>query len=170
MWFAGRALAATRSQTYESTMGVSPPDHEPNLVAQRLIRERVQSWARAISAKDIESVMFLYSPDIVSFDLDPPLRYTGASHKRRAWEQFFSAFQRVSYEVSELSITAAADTAFVHSLNHVKGGLANGQVNDLWVRWTACFRRANADWLITHDHASVPADMAHGRAVLDLQP
>jgi len=152
-------------------MGASPSDREPNSVAAEvLIRERVQRWASAISAKDLESVMSLYSPEIVSFDLDPPLRYTGARHKRRAWEQFLSAFQRVSYEVQELSITAAADTAFVHSLNHVQGRLANGQLNDLWVRWTACFRRTNADWLITHDHASVPADVAHGRAVLDLQP
>ncbi|HEX2671486.1 MAG TPA: nuclear transport factor 2 family protein [Polyangiaceae bacterium] len=151
-------------------MGASSPDHEQKRVAEVLIRERVQRWASAISAKDIDRVMSLYSPDIVSFDLDPPLRYSGASHKRHAWEQFFSAFQQVSYEVDEPSITAGADTAFVHSLNHVKGRLPNGQVNDLWVRWTACFQRANADWLIVHDHASVPADVAHGRAVLDLQP
>jgi len=139
-------------------------------VAEVLIRERVQHWASAISARDIESVMSLYSPDIVSFDLDPPLRYAGAIHKRRAWEQFFSVFQEVSYDVTELSITAGAETAFVHSLNHVKGRLANGHVDELWVRWTACFFRANAEWLISHDHASVPVDAAHGRAVLNLEP
>src|SRR5437870_11213472 len=31
--------------------------------------------------------------------------------------------------------------AFVHSLNHVKGTLGSGHITDLWVRWTACFRR-----------------------------
>jgi len=59
---------------------------------------------------------------------------------------------------------------FVHSLNHVSGTLANGRRSDLWVRWTACFRRIDGAWLVVHDHVSVPAELAHGRAALDLRP
>ena len=33
---------------------------------------------------------------------------------------------------------------------------------DLWLRWTACFRRIDGVWLIVHDHVSVPADLEHG--------
>ena len=89
--------------------------------------------------------MSLYSADIVSFDLDPPLRYTGADKRRRA-------------------------LAFVHSVNHVSGTLADGHASDLWVRWTACFRRIDGVWRIVHDHVSVPADLKHGQAVLNLTP
>ena len=39
---------------------------------------------------------------------------------------------------------------------------------DLWVRWTACFRRIDGVWLVVHDHVSVPADLEHGQAVLNL--
>jgi uncharacterized protein (TIGR02246 family) len=140
-------------------------------MTEAVVRENVESWAQAISAKDLERVMSLYSPDVVSFDLDPPLRYTGSGNKRRAWEKFFAVHPgAVSYEVKELSVVAEADTAFVHSLNHVKGGLASGVVNEVWVRWTACFRRANGLWLATHDHASVPVDVSKGLAILNLMP
>jgi ketosteroid isomerase-like protein len=60
--------------------------------------------------------------------------------------------------------------AFAQSLNHVRGTLASGHITDLWVRWTACFRRIDGAWLIVHDHVSVPADLEHGQAVLNLTP
>lgn len=152
-------------------MTASSQGDEPDRATEALLRQQVQDWSRAIVAKDIESVMAVYASSVVSFDLDPPLRYRGMKNKRRAWEQFFAASDgAISYEVTELGITAGADSAFVHSLNHVKRALANGQVHELWVRWTACFSRIDGHWRITHDHASVPADLAHGRAVLDLVP
>lgn len=135
------------------------------------VRERVDDWAKAIIARDVDRVMSFYTPDIVSFDLDPPLRYTGAARKRRAWQEFFGRFTGpLSYEVHELTIKADGKLAFVHSLNHVSGTLSSGHKTDLWVRWTACFQSTGNSWSIVHDHASVPADVAHARAVLDLTP
>jgi uncharacterized protein (TIGR02246 family) len=145
--------------------------HKEEAVAETLIRHRVEDYAKAIHAKDINRVMSLYAPDIVSFDLNPPLRYAGADNKRRAWQEFFATYTGpVAYEVHELSVTADSELAFVHSLNHVKGTLASGQIADLWVRWTACFRRIDGVWLIVHDQVSVPADLEHGKAVLNLTP
>ena len=140
-------------------------------MAEALIRQRVEEYAKAIRARDLDGVMSLYAPDIVSFDVDPPLRYAGADNKRRAWQAFFAARTgRIGYEVRELSIATQGDLAFVHGLNHVSGTLASGHMSDLWVRWTACFRRIDGAWLVVHDHVSVPADLAHGRAVLNLTP
>lgn len=52
-------------------------------MAEALIRRRVEDSAKALRAKDIDGVMSLYAPDIVSFDIVPPLRYVGADDKRR---------------------------------------------------------------------------------------
>ena len=52
----------------------------------------------------------------------------------------------------------------------MSGTLASGHATDLWVRWTACLRRIDGVWLVVHDHVSVPADLAHGRAAVDLRP
>jgi uncharacterized protein (TIGR02246 family) len=140
-------------------------------MAETLIRQRIDEVVAALRARDIDRVMSFYAPDLVSFDLTPPLRYAGADNKRRAWKEVFAAYpERFDYEVRDLSVTAQGDLAFVHSVNHVSGTLASGHTTDLWLRWTACLRRIDGVWLVVHDHVSVPADLADGRAAVDLRP
>ena len=140
-------------------------------MAEALIRQRVEDVAKALNAKDIEGVMSLFAPNLVSFDIVPPLRYFGADNKRRAWQEAFAVFTGTfGYDVRDLNVATFGELAFVHSLNHVNGTLASGQSIDLWVRWTACFRRIEGVWLVVHDHVSVPADLEHGHAVVNLTP
>jgi ketosteroid isomerase-like protein len=140
-------------------------------MAEALIRQRVEDAVKAIRAKDIDGVMSLYAPNIVSFDIVPPLRYVGAENKRRAWQEAFAAYTGpFAYEVHDLNVTTHGELAFVHSLNHLNATLASGHITDLWLRWTACLRRIDGVWLVVHDHVSVPADLEHGYAVLNLTP
>ena len=165
LWIAGPPHARGTPIEQHSSRG------REQAMAEALIRQRVEDYARAVRAKDIDGVMSLYAPGIVSFDVDPPLRYAGADNKRRAWQAFFAAHPGpIVYDVRELNVTARGDLAFVHSVNHVSGRLASGHDSDLWVRWTACFRRIDGVWLVVHDHVSVPADLEHRRAILDLAP
>jgi uncharacterized protein (TIGR02246 family) len=143
-------------------------------MAEALIRQRIEDMVAALRAKDIEGVMSLFAPNLVSFDIAPQfgaLRYFGAENKRRAWQEAFAAFTgSFDYEVHELNVTTEGELAFVHSLNHVKLTQASGQITDFWLRWTACLRRMDGVWLIVHDHVSVPADLEHGQAVVNLTP
>ena len=144
---------------------------EEEAVAEGLIRQRVEDCVKTLRAKDINGVISLYAPNVVSFDIVPPLRYVGADNKRRAWQKAFAAYTGpFAYEVRDLNVTTHGELAFVHSLNHVNGTLASGHMTDLWLRWTACFRRIDGEWLVVHDHVSVPADLEHGQAVLNLTP
>jgi ketosteroid isomerase-like protein len=140
-------------------------------VAEALIRQRIEEYANAISAKDIDGVMSLFAPNLVSFDIAiKTLRYVGADNKRREWQNVFATFRSIAYEVQDLNVTTHGDLAFVHAVNHVNGRLASGHITDMWVRWTACLRRIDGVWLVVHDHVSVPADLEHGQAVLNLSP
>lgn len=140
-------------------------------MAEALIRQRIEDLVKALNAKDIDGVISLFAPDMVSFDIVPPLRYVGANNKRRAWEEAFAVYTGpFAYEVHELNVTTHGELAFVHSLNNVNATLASGQISDLWLRWTACLRRIDGVWLVVHDHVSVPADLEHGHAVLNLTP
>ncbi len=115
--------------------------------------------------------MALYAPDVVSFDLGAPLRSAGAEAKRRAWREVFAMYQRpIRYEVRDLGITVGDDVAFGHSVNRISGVLKNGDKTDFWVRWTACFRKIERNWLIVHDHVSVPVDPQIRTALLNLGP
>jgi ketosteroid isomerase-like protein len=142
-------------------------------MAEALIRGRIEDAVKALNAKDIDGVMSLYAPNIVSFDIvpSPGLRYFGAENKRRAWQEAFATFTGpFNYEVHDVNVTTHGELAFVHSLNHLKATLASGQITDFWLRWTACFVRIDDLWVVVHDHASVPADLEHGQAVLNLRP
>jgi len=134
------------------------------------IRRRIDTLAEAIRARDIDTLMSLYAPDIVSFDAGPLLRQTGAEQKRKNWMQVF-AMEPLGYEIRDLAITLADDVAFGHSLNRISGTLKNGK-SFPWVRCTVCFRKIDGNWLIVHDHVSVPLDPASGKALLttDLNP
>ena len=134
---------------------------------QRLLDDGI----RSLRDKNIEGVMSMYAQEVVTFDIVPPLRYLGADALRNLWEEVFSSFQGpIGYELHDLSITVGDDVAFSHSLNRISGTLNTGQKTALWLRWTACFRKINGTWLIVHHQNSVPADLATGKAVLDLKP
>ena len=135
------------------------------------IRQRIVNGVKAIRAMDLEGVMALYAPGIVSFDIVPPLRHVGAEAKRQQWVDVFATYQPpLGYELRDVTITVGDDVAFCHSLNRVSGTLRNGHRSDFWVRWTACFRKMDGTWLIAHDQVSVPVDLQSGRALLDLEP
>jgi uncharacterized protein (TIGR02246 family) len=134
---------------------------------QRLLDEGI----RSLHDRNIEGVMSLYAPEVVTFDLVPPLRYQGAEALRKLWEEVFLVYQGpIGYEIHDLSITVGEDVAFTHSLNHISGTMKTGQKTNLWLRWTAGWRKINGKWLIVLNHNSVPVDVQTGRAVLDLKP
>jgi uncharacterized protein (TIGR02246 family) len=135
------------------------------------IRRRMDEWAKAIRTMDLDGVTSHYAPDIASFDLGPPLRHAGAEAKRKNWVGVFARFQRpLDYEIRDLTIAVCDDVAFAHSLNRISSTSKDGKRNDVWVRFTACFRKIDGNWLIAHDHVSVPLDPASGRALMNLEP
>ncbi len=135
------------------------------------IRELIDAFVKAIRAKDINRVMSVFAPEILSFDLGPPLQHGGGETFVNRWQELFELYQNpMDYEVRDLSITAGYDVAFSHSLNKVSGTLKNGRNSDRWLRWTACYRKTNGKWLIVHEHVSVPVDLGNGKAELDLKP
>ena len=135
------------------------------------IRQRIDKMVEAIRTMDLEGVKPIYAPNIVSFDIVPPLQHVGAEAKWKNWVDVFTVYQRpLGYEIRDLAITVGDDVAFGHSLNRISGTLKNGKSSDYWVRWTACFRKIDDNWLIAHDQVSVPLDVESSRALLNLKP
>jgi ketosteroid isomerase-like protein len=135
------------------------------------VRRRIDSLVDAVRAADLESVMSAYAPDLVTFDIVPPLQKVSADGKRTNWMDVFATYRRpLGYDIRDLTVAVAGDVAFAHSLNRISGALKNGNEIAQWVRWTACFRKIDDRWLIVHDHVSVPTDFASGKALVDLQP
>jgi uncharacterized protein (TIGR02246 family) len=160
------ANAATAIPSPQNSMTVK----ENKTKNEAEIRELIDDFAKAIRAKDIDGVMSVFAPEVVSFDLGPPLQHGSGETFMKRWQELFNLFQGpIDCEVRDLSIIAGEDVASSHSLNRVSGTTKNGQKNDRWLRWTACYRKANGKWLIAHEQVSVPVDLRTGKAMLDLK-
>jgi uncharacterized protein (TIGR02246 family) len=135
------------------------------------VRSLLENQSEAIRTKDIDRLMSLYSPDVVYFDVVPPLQYAGAAALRGRFLQWFDGYKgSLGMEMRELNILASGDMAVAHWLSRVSGTLKNGHEAGSWVRATSCCQRSNHAWLITHEHISLPADVKTGSAAMDLVP
>ncbi|AXE81925.1 YybH family protein [Streptomyces atratus] len=140
-------------------------------VDETMIRQHLEKITEGIRAKDLEGLKKLYATDVVSFDVEPPLQHVGVEAKLRNWAKAFTFFQDVNYEIRDLAVTVGGDVAFGHCFGRLSGTLKNGTVTSgMWVRGTFCFRKIDGNWLIAHDQASVPFDVASGKGVVDLEP
>ena len=135
------------------------------------IRECIDALTQALRAKDINALMALYAPDIVTFDVRPPLQVRGVDGYKKNFEAWFASVQGpIDYEMRDLRITVGDDVAFCYGLGHVRGTRTTGERADYWVRVTSGFQRISGQWLISHEHVSAPIDMETMQAALDVQP
>jgi ketosteroid isomerase-like protein len=159
---------ATRSTADEATKS---RDTRQGSAAEAEIRQRIDTLVEAIGAMDLDTVMSMYAPDVVSFDIEPPLQHVGAAAKRNNWWNVFSIYQRpLSYEIRDLTLTVGDDVAFGHGFIRIAGTLKSGTRTERWLRATMCFRKIAGTWRIAHDQVSAPLDLESGKALLNLEP
>ena len=135
------------------------------------IRALIDKRVEAVRSRNVNAATSSLDPDVLSFDVVGPLQFTGPDGSRKRAEEWFSSFQgAIDYEISGLKITAGHDLAFAHGLSHVRATQTNGGTLDMWWRTTICFTRDDGQWLVQHEHNSVPFDAASGKAAVDLKP
>ena len=131
----------------------------------------IDSRVDAVRSRNVSAATSSLASDILSFDVVGPLQPTGAEASRKRAEEWLSSFQAaIEYEIRDLKITAGDDVAFAHGLSHVRATKTDGGTLDMWWRTTVCFTRSDGQWLIRHEHNSVPFDPASGKAAIDLRP
>jgi ketosteroid isomerase-like protein len=124
------------------------------------LRARVETLAQAIRDKDIDVLMAHYAPDVIVYDVRPPLDVHGAEAYRKNFERWFaSMLGPIDYVMTEQRISMSESHAFCFCLSHIKGVKADGGRADYWVRVTTCFQRSNGQWLVGHEHVSMPSVM-----------
>jgi ketosteroid isomerase-like protein len=130
------------------------------------IRAVIADRASAMRDRDADRYVSHYAPQVVKFDLAPPLMRTAPEardpEELRAW---FASHPGgpIGYEIRDLEVTADGDVAFCHSINRLAGAL--------WFRSTIGLRKSNGTWQITHEHNSAPFYMdGSDKAAIDLKP
>ncbi len=144
--------------------------HQPSSEESE-IQAILDTWTNAVRAKDATALTSAIDPNVVMFDLIDPLQYTGAASLKQRAETWLGSFEGpIEYEIRDRKITAGTHVAFCHSLNHVNAINRSGQQIDMFWRATVCFEKRDGQWLITHEHSSVPFNMETMKASLNLKP
>ena len=122
------------------------------------IRGIVENWARAVRTKNIDGILANHSSDVLMFDVPPPLQSKGIEAYKKTWDLFFSwSHDPVVFDFTTMNITAGSDVAFVTALMRCTGTEANRARVELEFRLTIGLRKIGSQWLITHEHHSIPA-------------
>jgi ketosteroid isomerase-like protein len=100
-----------------------------------------------------------------------PLQCVGADAYRKHFETWFRSVQGpIDYELRDLHLAASGDVAFGHYLGHLRSTRTTGEKADYGVRVTAGFRKMDGEWMVVHEHISVPVHMKTMKAAFDLRP
>jgi ketosteroid isomerase-like protein len=77
------------------------------------IRALLEAWTAAVRCHDMPAILALRAPDIVTFDLPPPLQAKGLEDYKRTWDSIFQ-YHKVSqaFDIEELGIVADDDVGF----------------------------------------------------------
>jgi uncharacterized protein (TIGR02246 family) len=139
-------------------------------VSETEARKWLDDWTKAFQARDVNAIMALYAPDVIAYDIVPPLQWTGRDSYGKDYATFLAQYDGpVTVEYARVHVVTSGDLAEVFALEHVTGTI-KGQKADNWLRVSSTLRKTDGKWLDVHDHVSVPTDMATGKAMLDLKP
>ena len=139
--------------------------------SEREIRNIIESVAAAFRERDIEKIISFYAPDVVAFDIEPPLQYLNKNDYKKSWDILGEFQDGASFEPSELNIRVNENLGFSNCLFHFTGTTKKDSKRfDFWMRNTACFEKINGQWLIVHEHVSVPVNIMEGKSRTDLKP
>ena len=143
-----------------------------NPISERPLPALIDDLANAIRAKDVNAVMTYYAPDVLAFDLLPPLQYRGADAIRTDCRSGFLSFEGpISFEMRGLEISPRTGT--LPSATASMGSAERIQV-EKESKCGGARRLASARSTVSGSSrmgiAPSPFDMRSGKALLDLKP
>ena len=146
-----------------STAPCPAPPPDTTAQDQAAIKALEDKFTTAFNAKDTTAIMSLYVPDdsLIVFDAAIPRQYTGAAAYAKDWNDFWTMFPgSATFTLSDLDVTVGGNVAYSHSIQHATMTDKKGKKMDMTVRVTDGYKKINGQWLISHEHVSVPVNFA----------
>jgi uncharacterized protein (TIGR02246 family) len=127
---------------------------------EQQIRTLIESWADAVHAGDLETVVAAHAVDIIMFDVPPPYDgVRGIEAYRATWPPFFRfQLDGASFEIVSLDVTAGEDVAYAHALLRCGTPEELAEKPENRLRLTLGLRKEDGRWVVAHEHHSFPLD------------
>ena len=175
--FSASGPAAAQDTSADLPFEVILPEYTADSEAAYEVAAARSAWLEAFESQDAERMMSFYVEDIYSYDMmaapagdSMAMAFDGAEIWRANWVSFFDMFEDdLEVSIDNLTVYQSGNIATVRGLTRLQG-TAFGQPVDMWARETNVLQRVDGEWLVVHDHVSVPIDFASGEALMDLTP
>jgi ketosteroid isomerase-like protein len=127
---------------------------------ERIIKALLESWADAVRRHDLPAILAHHDPEMVMFDLPPPLQCKGIDAYRETWGLLFRYHKAgTAFDFRELEVTASSNVAFAVAIMWCGPDSSStpADMDGFLFRLTVGLRKVDGAWRITHEHHSVPA-------------
>jgi ketosteroid isomerase-like protein len=115
------------------------------------VKQIIIDWARAISRGERKAILAHHADDLLMFDF--PSKVEGLAAYDETWDFFYDKPNGpITFEPRDIAVTAGDKVAFATCEIHCDGTSAG----PLDLRLTVGLEKRNGEWLITHEHHSVP--------------
>jgi len=134
------------------------PEASIKLREEVAIRNQIEDWAKAVRERDLAGVLRNHAENILMFDVPPPLVSRGLEEYKKTWELFYSSSETPAvFDIRELRVTAGDQVAFAAALMRCTVKENGNDYVDLDFRLTICLCKIDDEWIVTHEHHSIPA-------------
>ena len=124
------------------------------------VRNILERWAQATRTGARAEVLANHAPDVIIYDVLPPLMYQGADAYARSWDEWQPETQgEGKFDLHDLSVSCGNDVSFAYGFIACGGTLPDGTSFEDLVRATFCLRKISGAWKIVHQHISKPFDL-----------
>ena len=131
---------------------------EPTDTEENRIKALLEAWAEAVRQHDLPAILAHHDPDMVMFDLPPPLQCRGIKAYEQTWDLFFRYHKPgAAFDFHELAVTAGQDVAFAVAIMRCKSSSNPADKDGFLFRLTVGLRKIHGHWRIAHEHHSEPA-------------
>ena len=125
---------------------------------EKLILKLTENWAKAVREKNIDAILAHHSNDVVMYDVPEPFQSVGIDAYRKTWVTFFEWAKDCGvFNINEMHVIAGDDVAFCYAAMQCAGLDKNSEKEFLDFRLTLGLKKINNQWMIMHEHHSIPA-------------
>ena len=122
------------------------------------IRMLIENWASAVRSKDMDAILARHSADIVMYDVPFPFQSVGIEAYRKTWDLFFKCTKPEVFDIQELHILADEHIAFCYATMKCADKSDSDEFVDLPFRLTIGLKKIDNQWIIMHEHHSIPSN------------
>lgn len=129
------------------------------------VLSQIKQWDDAIIGQQVDHLLDHCAADISMFDVSTQL--DGINAYKQEWEKFSPYFNaNVQIVRRDIKIYASEELAILHCHSKIENNLLKDKVKMPWCRTTLCLKKQQGQWLVVHQHISMPVDMMTGKAII----